>query len=773
MKGLSILFFFFFYFSLFLLSLLGEAKAGEDHNDGVYIVYMGAATSPNGTLRDDRTQILTSLSKRERNALVRTYKNGFSGFAARLTKEEAKSMVDKPGVVSVFPDPILKLHTTHSWDFLKYQTDLEIDSSSSSDSDSSSQESDTIIGILDTGIWPESPSFTDSGMGPIPSRWNGTCMEGQDFTSSHCNRKLIGARYYQDPVNEDSSNHTPRDKMGHGTHVASTAGGNPISGASYYGVAQGTARGGSPGSRIAVYRVCSYYGCLGSAVLAAFDDAIADGVDVLSLSIGTEALFGPELSDDPIAIGAFHAVEHGITVVCSAGNDGPGSESIANIAPWILTVAATTIDRDFESTVVLGNNKVIKGGGISFGNLQKAPIYPLIYGLDAKKNSRFDEIDDDDARNCKLNALDDDKVRGKIVVCEHIENQYSDNEKLDGIISQGGIGVILVDDDLRFISSTYGSSPMSVITKSDFPEVLTYLHLTRSPVATILPTVSVTKYKPAPVVPYFSSRGPTPHLKRLLKPDIAAPGVNILAAWRGNDTSEALKGKAPPLFYVLSGTSMSCPHVSGIAAAVKSQFPTWGPSAIKSAIMTTATQTNNMKGPITTDSGAIATPYDYGAGEVTTTRPLQPGLVYETNSVDYLEFLCVFGYDISKIKLISTVVPDGFTCPKGLSADLISNMNYPSIAISGFDGKESKMAIRTVTNVGVDDETLYTATLDVPTGLKVEVMPEKLQFTKSNKKLGYRVIFTSTTSSQKEDLFGSITWTNGKYKVRTPFVVTS
>ena len=173
-------------------------------------------------------------------------------------------------------------------------------------------------------------------------------------------RKLIGARYYQDPVNEDSSNQTPRDKMGHGTHVASTAGGNPISGASYYGVAQGTARGGSPGSRIAVYRVCSYYGCLGSSVLAAFDDAIADGVDVLSLSIGTEALFGPELSDDPIAIGAFHAVEHGITVVCSAGNDGPGSESIANIAPWILTVAATTIDRDFESTVVLGNNKVIK-----------------------------------------------------------------------------------------------------------------------------------------------------------------------------------------------------------------------------------------------------------------------------------------------------------------------------------------------------------------------------------------------------------------------------
>lgn len=142
--------------------------------------------------------------------------------------------------------------------------------------------------------------------------------------------------------------------------MASTAAGTTIASASYYGLADGTAKGGSPGSRIAVYRVCSSFGCRGSTILSGFDDAIKDGVDVLSLSLGTSSISRLDLQSDPIAIGAFHAVEHGIIVVCSAGNDGPVAESVVNIAPWILTVAASTIDRDFPSNLVLGGNKVIK-----------------------------------------------------------------------------------------------------------------------------------------------------------------------------------------------------------------------------------------------------------------------------------------------------------------------------------------------------------------------------------------------------------------------------
>lgn len=142
--------------------------------------------------------------------------------------------------------------------------------------------------------------------------------------------------------------------------MASTAAGNTVSNASYYGLAMGSAKGGFPGARVAAYRVCGARGCLGSVILKAFDDAIEDGVDVLSLSLGSSAGFGPNFHRDPIAIGSFHAVEKGIMVVCSAGNDGPNRESVVNIAPWILTVAATSIDRDFQADIILGDKTVVK-----------------------------------------------------------------------------------------------------------------------------------------------------------------------------------------------------------------------------------------------------------------------------------------------------------------------------------------------------------------------------------------------------------------------------
>lgn len=184
-----------------------------------------------------------------------------------------------------------------------------------------------------------------------------------------------------------------------------------------------------------------------------------------------------------------------------------------------------------------------------------------------------------------------------------------------------------------------------------------------------------------------------------------------------------------------------------------------------------ATQTDNLGAPITADSHSTATPYDYGAGEVRSTGPLQPGLVYETDTIDYLNYLCYYGYNTSQIKTIARTAPKEFACPKDSNADYISNINYPSIAISQFNGKTTKNVSRRVTNVAGDGDTVFTATVDAPTSLSVTVIPDKLKFSKNNQKLSYQVVFSSTTSSPKGDMFGSLTWTNGKNKVRSPFVV--
>ncbi|GJN09956.1 hypothetical protein PR202_ga28013 [Eleusine coracana subsp. coracana] len=759
---------------LFLFLFASLAATGDGNGDNgsrVYVVYMGAVpprSSPD-LLRESHFRLIETVLKRGQKAetvIVQQYKHGFSGFAARLSKDEAASLRTRHGVVSVFADPVYQLHTTRSWDFLQ-QTAVKIDSKAAA----TSPATDTIIGLLDSGIWPESPSFDDSGFGPVPSRWKGICMTGDDFNSSNCNRKLIGARYYdlsevRGPV--DGSN-SPRDRAGHGTHTSSTAAGNAVAGASYYGLAPGTAKGGSATSRVAMYRVCSEAGCAGSAILAGFDDAIADGVDIISVSLGASPYFRPDFSDDPIAIGSFHAVAKGVTVVCSAGNSGPEAATVVNAAPWILTVGATTIDRDFESDVVLGgNNSAVKGGAINFSNLDKSPKYPLITGAAAKSSSVSDS---DSASHCEPGTLDSSKIKGKIVVCNHSDGDTSKIDKVDILNSAGAVGSILVNNAEVAVATAYLDFPVTEVSSAAAAAIHKYIASNSQPVATITPTTTVTEYKPAPVVAYFSSRGPSAQTGNLLKPDIAAPGVNILASWIPT-SSLPVGQKQPSQFNLVSGTSMACPHVAGVVATVKAWNPTWSPGAIRSAIMTTATELNNDRAPMTTDSGSVATPYDYGAGQVHPTAALDPGLVYEIGEDAYLQFLCNYGYNASKIKLI-TSIPSGFSCAANASKDLISNLNYPSISIVGLSKTGSRTVTRAVTNVGALEEATYTVSVSAPAGLNVKVTPSKFEFTKTIKKLAFQVNFSSRNMAAKSTLSGSITWSDGKHMVRSPFVVTS
>eukprot|EP01018_Ginkgo_biloba_P019103 Gb_39463 [translate_table: standard] len=727
--------------SVFLSVLFFNVNAEDEDNGKVYIAYMG---SSRGHSRDDvvtsHVELLSSVLGSHENAeqsLIHSYTSGFTGFSAVLSKEQATALAGKPGVLSVFPDPVLTLHTTHSWDFLQTESGLP-----SGSYPSTSGGSDTIIGLLDTGVWPEAASFSDNGIGPIPSRWKG-------------------------PKPIWTKSMTPRDAQGHGTHTASTAGGNTVENADYYGLANGTARGGSTTSRIAIYRVCSEDGCQGSQILAAFEDAINDGVDVLSLSLGTPSIFQLDYINDPIAIGAFHATQKGILVVCSAGNDGPDPQTVVNAAPWIFTVAATTIDRQFRSNVVLGNRKTIEGEAINFSNLTRSNMHPLVYAGSIAANSSTAE----EASNCYPDSLDATKAKGKVVLCINSDMGLSRVSKKRAVKEAGGVGIIVADDSQRSVASNYGTFPSTTVSNVSATQILSYINSTSKPVATILPTTCDTNYRPAPVVAYFSSRGPGALTENILKPDIGAPGVNILAAWiPTNQSSDAVPaGVKSSQYNIISGTSMACPHVSGASAFVKSMNPGWSASAIRSALITTATTMNNMGKPMTNDSDILATPFDFGAGEANPLRALDPGLVYETTSDDYFVFLCNYGLDSNQIKTIAG--NESYNCPSGAKTDQISNMNYPTIAISKLDLNGNKTVSRAVTNVGSDQDSVYKVAVDAPRGLNVKVSPDNLQFSKTSNKLSFNVVFTASNVATKGYTFGSITWTDGKHNVRTPFAV--
>ncbi|KAF3327053.1 subtilisin-like protease isoform X2 [Carex littledalei] len=705
--------------------------------------------------------------EQERVSLTQSYHHAFVGFSALLTEKEAALLSGHEDVISVFPDRVLELHTTRSWDFLNSESGLR------SERLSKRASSDVIIGIVDTGIWPESPSFSDVGMTEVPTRWKGVCMEASDFKKTDCNRKLIGARFYSNqaestqaspPSNKTTAVGSPRDSVGHGTHTASTAAGTAITDANYYGLAQGTAKGGSPSNRIAIYKACSLGGCSGSALLKAIDDAVNDGVDVISISIGMSSVFQADFLSDPISIGAFHANQRGVLVICSGGNDGPEPFTVVNTAPWIVTVVASSIDRSFQSNIQLGNGVVLKGSSINFSNLTSSVQYPLVLGSEVA--AQYTPVAE--ASNCYPGSLDVDKTKGKIVVCVSTDSTVS--RKVKRLVAEDARakGLILIDESTKGVPFDSGNFAFSQVGSDAGSQILAYINSTKSATAVILPTADVKDFKPAPEVAYFSSRGPGGLSEGILKPDIMAPGVSILAASiPSTDAGTVPSGKKPSNFAIKSGTSMACPHVAGSAAFIKSAHRAWSPSMIRSALMTTALTNSNNGKPLTTSLGANANYHDTGAGEISPLRALSPGLVYETTPQDYLQFLCYYGY---KEQLIRKVSGTNFSCSSaGPSPDLISNMNYPSISIPRLSKKKPVTVTRTLTNVGPHNST-YGATIEAPEGVSVNISPEKLIFGNRWLKASYQISF-SDSGAPKGYSYGSVTWSDGAHSVRTGFAV--
>ncbi|XP_009607188.1 CO(2)-response secreted protease-like [Nicotiana tomentosiformis] len=760
-----------------------------------YIVYMGSPLNNSGDSAEiaelSHLRMLSSIipsEESERISVRHSYNHAYRGFCSLLTEDEAILLSGHEEVVSVFPDPVLQLHTTRSWDFLGLESSYYSRSSGYHYKHGSSF--DVIIGVIDTGIWPESPSFDDQHIGKVPSRWKGVCMEGFDFYKSNCNRKLIGARFYNIEDQESTftklpnisttipskPNGTPRDKVGHGTNTASIAAGAIVPNANYYGLANGTARGGLPSARIATYKACSEGNCQGSAILKAIDDAIKDGVDIISISIGRSFVFQTDFKDDPIAIGAFHAAERGVVVVCSAGNEGPDPYTVTNSAPWIFTVAASTIDRKFQSTIVLGNNVSLKGSGISYNptGRSRSRTYPLAFG----ENIPFHPSLTSQARNCMPGSLDAKRVAGKIIVCMNDDWTISREIKKLVVQDANAKGLILIDEAEKRSPFDSGNFPFAEVGKLPGAQILQYINSSQNPLATIFPANEIRRFKPAPVVADFSSRGPATLTENILKPDISAPGVGILSAMipKVDEVSSNLlpEKKSTSLFGITSGTSMACPHVTGAMSFIKSIHRTWSFSMIKSAIMTTATVSNNLRKHLTNTSGLYSNPHEIGAGELSPIKALDPGLVFETTMTDYYNFLCYYGYKEKQLRLVASKNYKNFDCPRNASTskkELISNINYPSISIEKLKQNQGVVKVKRVaTNVGSDRNATYTSSTIAPPGLVVRVSPKKIVFVKGIKKASFEISFDGKKASKGYN-FGIITWSDGSHKVQMIFAV--
>ncbi|KAE9594786.1 putative tripeptidyl-peptidase II [Lupinus albus] len=625
---------------------------------------------------------------------------------------------------------------------------------------------DTIIGHLDTGAWPESPSFSDEGMGPIPSKWKGICQ--RDITGFRCNRKIIGARYFNkgyaasaDPrAMRNITLNTVRDYEGHGSHTLSTLGGNFVHGANVFGLGNGTAKGGSPRARVATYKVCwppvDENECFDSDILAAIDVAIYDGVHVLSLSLGGS---DTDYSDDVLAIGAFHAVRKGITVVCAAGNSGPALGTVSNSAPWILTVAASTLDRKFEAVVELPNGQKFKGPSLS-KPLPEDRLYPLI----SAKHAKAANASDANAELCKVGTIDPRKVKGKILVCLRGENARV--EKGLVALEAGAAGMILYNDAHDVYDFDLTSDPHFLpaveLTYEDGLALVAYINSTRNPMAYLHSPETDLNTKPSPYMASFSSRGPNTITPEILKPDITAPGVNIIAAYtEGNSPTGLPFDKRRFPFITMSGTSMATPHVSGIVGLLKTHHPHWSPSAIRSAIMTTARTRDNTGKPMLDTNSKEATPYAHGSGHIRPNRAMDPGLVYDLTTNDYLNFLCACGYNQTQMR--SFPDPHPYRCHNVVK---ILDFNYPSISIPKLYG--STTVTRKVKNVGTPGT--YAARLHVPAGLNISVEPNTLKFDKIGEEKSFQLII-EVISPSLGAVFGRLSWSDGNHYVRSPIVV--
>ena len=693
---------------------------------------------------------------------VYDYNYTFNGFAAELDPGQAAALANVSGVLNVTKDELQTTSTSTTPTFLGLDAPGGLWDQVGG---VGSAGEDIIIGVIDSGVWPESLSFSDrtgqngnaSKDGKLAYRqisgWHGKCVPGEQFNASMCNQKLIGAQHFDAAWGGDAGLEedrpwefaSARDFNGHGTHTASTAGGNfgvPTTGLS---AAMGPIKGIAPRARIAVYKALysteDAFDTSGftSDLVAAIDQAVADGVDVINYSVNsTQTNFL-----NPVQMAFLFAAEANVFVAASASNNGPTAGTVQHPGPWLTTVGAGTHNRDGVGSVTLGNNATYSGASLAPAVGPAPFIDSTAAGLPGADPTAvalcFSVFDTSDGNP----VLDPAKVAGKIVLCDRGVNPRA--IKSFAVLQAGGVGMVLVNTSPNSLNAEFHYVPTVHVDDTQRAALKAYAALPNAMARINKATIVLDL--PAPFTADFSSRGPLlAGGGDLLKPDLIAPGQEILAA-------VAPPGNFGESFYVYEGTSMAAPHVAGLAALLKNLHPDWTPMMIKSALMTSASDV--LDGP-NTDPAVI---FSQGAGHVRPNRAADPGLVYNAGINDWLAFLC------GTTTGVNPAVCSGLST-SGYSLDP-SDLNVASIAIGNLLG--SQTVTRKVTNVGLAAAT-YNVSVSGMTGFTVSVTPSSLTIGPGQTK-SYAVTITRTTAPINAYTGGQLTWTEGTHNVRIPMVV--
>ena len=704
------------------------------------------------------------------------YKVVFNGFAARLTDDEVRQLKAGGGVASVVADAPRHLLTSYTPTFLGLDAPGGLWSQLGGVEHAGE---DVIVGIVDGGVWPEHPSYADrvdaqgaptfdsngkQVYGAPPAAWKGECQTGEGFTLQHCNNKLIGAQFFDaDYQATGQASHwsefrSPRDSLGglvghggHGTHTSSTAAGNRGVAANVDGVPMGNISGMAPRARVAVYKVCwssqddsdatgANSSCYTGDSVAAIEKAVIDGVNVINYSIS-----GGEQVDDPVEQAFLHASNAGVFVAAAAGNSGP-TASVNHVSPWLATVGASTHDRVLAATLTQANGASYSGASLNLTALPSSPMIRAedagVAGADPSKVALCYSA----GSNNHMPVLDAAKTAGKIVICTR--GQINRVEKSLAVKEVGGVGMVMVDDGNGPVADIH-SVPTVHVSAADGALIQAYAQ-TSGAAGAISRFAATRGQVPAPVMAAFSSRGPNSFDANLLKPDMTAPGVDILAGVTPGLTQEQRNQVqdgtlVPPTAWAFyQGTSMATPHVTGLAALLHQHHPSWSPAAIKSALMTTGADTLPDK---QTGMAAGQLPWAQGAGHVTPNRADDPGLVYDATLADYRKYMCGVG-----------VVDE---CGGGSVPGY--NLNLASITVNNVMG--SQAVLRTVTNVGSKAAT-YTASAAM-TGYGVRVEPATLTLSPGESK-SFTVTLDRTSAPNNIWQYGHLVWTDGTHVVRSP-----